>query len=105
MFSDSASGLIRPHNLKEKPDLLLMVERYAADVGQLLCAFRADVGFSGNAYVRILRRPRHFAVKVPAPGTPKHNAPVESSARRAANAGRLHGGFPDISGRQGQGGW
>lgn len=80
MFTDSASRLIRPHDLKRKPDLPLMVERYIAGLGQL-SAFRADDGFAGKAYVKIYGG-RGIRCKSPAPATPKHKAPVEISVWR-----------------------
>ena len=85
MFTDSAPRLMRPYGLKKKSDLPSIVERYIADMGQPY-AFPADGEFTSGAYLRIcdscgIRRENT------APGTPKHNAPVESSIWRAAKAG------------------
>ena len=85
MFTDSASRLMRPYGLKNNSEVPLMVERYIADMGQP-CAFRADGEFTSGAYVRIYDS-RGIRRENTSPGTPKRNAPVESSIWRAAKAG------------------
>ena len=79
MFTDSASRLMRPYGLNKVSDLPLMVKRYIADMGKP-CAFRAEGEFTSGAYVRICDR-RGIQRENTAPGTSKHNAPVESVRR------------------------